>query len=199
MCERLRDVLAFAQIPRPSPRLTFARTRRETMRMRSARFVIRRARAGDASAIAEVYIAARRGAARYFPTVHSDDEIRGWIASHVVPNLEGWVAEGTEPDPGAIIAMMALDGAMLEQLYVAPAWQGRGVGNRLLALAMRERPAGLRLWTFQANTPARRFYEARGFRAVEFTDGARNEERAPDVLYEWKGKEETIKTIDRFH
>ena len=154
--------------------------------MPSARFVIRRARPADAAAIAEVYIASRRAAARYFPTLYSDDDIRGWIGSHLIPNLEVWVAE--DALAGRIIGMMALEGDMLEQLYIAPASQRHGVGDGLLALAMRERPAGLRLWTFQANTPARRFYEARGFRAVEFTDGSSNEERAPDVLYEWKGK-----------
>jgi len=153
--------------------------------MLSARFVIRRARATDAAAIAEVYIASRRGAARFYPTVHSDDEIRGWIASYLVPNAEVWVAEATEP-AGSVIGMMALEGGMLEQLYIAPASQRRGIADGMLALAMREWPAGLRLWTFQANAPARRFYEARGFRAIELTDGARNQERAPDVLYEWK-------------
>jgi len=45
--------------------------------------------------------------------------------------------------------------------------------------------AGLRLFAFQRNAPARRFYEARGFIAKEFTDGATNMEREPDVLYEW--------------
>lgn len=158
--------------------------------MPSARFVLRRARAADAVAIAEVYIQSRRGAARYFPTVHSDDEIRGWIASYLVPNLEVWVAEEADPAPGKIIGkiigMMALEGEMLEQLYIAPGSQRRGVGDGLLALAMRERPSGLRLWTFQSNAPARRFYEARGFKAIEFTDGERNEERTPDVLYQWK-------------
>jgi GNAT superfamily N-acetyltransferase len=154
--------------------------------MAVARFVIRRARAADAAAIAEVYIASRRGAARYFPTVHSDDEIRGWIAGELVPMCEVWVAEAAEPFAAQAIGMMALEGDMLAQLYIAPAWQRRGVGDGLLGVAMRERPAGLRLWTFQANLPARRFYEARGFRAIEFTDGSRNEERAPDVLYEWR-------------
>ena len=152
--------------------------------MPSARFVIRRARAADAAAIAEVYIESRRDAARYFPTIHSDNEIRGWIASYLVPKLEVWVAE--DGTAGKIIGMMALEGDMLEQLYIAPGSQRRGVGDGLLALAMRERPARLRLWTFQANAPARRFYEARGFRAIEFTDGERNQERTPDVLYEWK-------------
>ncbi|MHB8382766.1 MAG: GNAT family N-acetyltransferase [Candidatus Binataceae bacterium] len=164
--------------------------------MPSARFVIRRARAADAAAIAEVYIESRRGAARYFKTVHSDDELRGWIATYLVPKLEVWVAEDAAPAKitgkiignvtGRIIGMMALDGDMVEQLYIAPASQRRGVGDGLLRLAMRERPARLCLWTFQANKPARSFYEARGFRAIEFTDGSRNEEREPDVLYEWK-------------
>ncbi len=90
-----------------------------------------------------------------------------------------------------IVAMMALSGDMLDQLYVAPTWQRRGVGGAMLSAAMHARPAGLKLWTFQSNAPARRFYEARGFTAIEFTDGQRNEERQPDVLYEWKpGKRE---------
>jgi hypothetical protein len=44
----------------------------------------------------------------------------------------------------------------------------------------------LELWCFQANSRARRFYEARGFHAILFTDGAGNEERTPDVRYRWE-------------
>jgi hypothetical protein len=33
---------------------------------------------------------------------------------------------------------------------------------------------------------ARSFYERRGLRLVELTDGAGNEEREPDALYEWR-------------
>jgi hypothetical protein len=57
----------------------------------------------------------------------------------------------------------------------------------LLAKVKKERPTGFRLWTFQANTGARRFYERHGCKAVEFTDGRRNEEKLPDVLYAWTG------------
>jgi hypothetical protein len=46
-------------------------------------------------------------------------------------------------------------------------------------------PDGFRLWVFQRNTQARTFYEHRGMRVVELTDGSRNEEREPDALYEW--------------
>ena len=44
----------------------------------------------------------------------------------------------------------------------------------------------MRLWTFQRNQRARRFYERRGFRLVLLTDGADNEEKEPDALYEWR-------------
>ena len=46
-------------------------------------------------------------------------------------------------------------------------------------------PTGLRLYTYQQNTRARAFYEARGFTNVEFNDKGREEQR-PDVLMEWR-------------
>ncbi len=79
----------------------------------------------------------------------------------------------------------ALDGDMLEHLYVLPGEQSRGVGNRLLAKAKEVSPSGLCLWTFQRNTPARAFYERCGFTAVEFGDGSGNEEGKLDVLSRW--------------
>jgi hypothetical protein len=48
--------------------------------------------------------------------------------------------------------------------------------------------SGLRLHVFQRNYRARAFYEARGFTAAAFSDGADNEEQEPDVLYEWSGQ-----------
>ena len=99
----------------------------------------------------------------------------------MVPQHATWVAAVG----GRIVAVMVLDGDMVEQFYVSPGEQRRGVGDAMLAHARQLRPAGLRLWAFQRNTPARRFYEARGFVAKEFTDGATNMEREPDVLYQW--------------
>jgi putative acetyltransferase len=72
----------------------------------------------------------------------------------------------------------------VDQLYVLPAAQNRGVGSKLLSVAQTAFPQ-LSLWTFQRNTGARRFYEARGFLVVELTDGAGNDEKEPDVLYRW--------------
>ena len=69
-------------------------------------------------------------------------------------------------------------------MSVEPALVGGGIGALLLAHALRTLPLPIRLYTFQANAGARRFYERHGFCIVELTDGSANEERCPDVLYE---------------
>jgi ribosomal protein S18 acetylase RimI-like enzyme len=61
---------------------------------------------------------------------------------------------------------------------------GLGIGSRLLDCALATAPRPIRLYTFQQNTGARRFYERNGFLPIRFTDGAANEEQCPDVLYE---------------
>jgi GNAT superfamily N-acetyltransferase len=141
----------------------------------------RRASAADAPEVATVYIASRRGAAAYLPTVGTDAEIRAFVVDRMVPERETWVAE----DSGRIVAVLVLHGDEVDQFYVAPGEQRRGVGDAMLAHAKQLRPTGLRLWAFQRNAPARSFYEARGFIAIKFTDGATNMEREADVQYQW--------------
>jgi GNAT superfamily N-acetyltransferase len=146
---------------------------------------IRRGGAQDARAAADLYLRAREAALRAgsIPAgVHDDDDVRGYFGSHIVEDCELWVAE----DDGALAGILVLDGEFVDQLYVEPALTGRGIGSALLAVAKRERPQGLQLWAFQTNADARRFYERHGFVAVRQTDGRDNEERAPDVLYQYR-------------
>ncbi|WP_306367946.1 GNAT family N-acetyltransferase [Nocardiopsis sp. CC223A] len=141
--------------------------------------VLRRAEAADAEAMAEVWL---RSFAAALPTVrraHDDEAVRSWFAHVVVPERESWVCTADH----RVVGLLVLDGDTLDQLYLDPEWRGRGLGDRLVRLALRRRPQGLELWTFQVNTAARRFYERHGFTAVEETDGSRNEEREPDVRY----------------
>jgi GNAT superfamily N-acetyltransferase len=148
--------------------------------------VIRRGGRADAGAAADLYLRAREAALRAgsIPAgVHDDEDVRGYFASHIVEDCELWVAE----DAGALAGILVLAGEWVEQLYVDPELTGRGIGGELLAVARRERPDGLRLWTFASNTGAQRFYERHGFVEVRRTDGRENEERAPDVLYEYGG------------
>jgi ribosomal protein S18 acetylase RimI-like enzyme len=146
---------------------------------------VRRAVASDAAAVADVWL---RSFATALPSVrraHTDDQVRAWFREVVVPGEETWVATADE----SVVGMMVLDDEDLDQLYLDPAWQGRGIGGRLVDLAKQRRPAGLALWTFQVNESARRFYERHGFVAAETTDGHRNEEREPDVRYVWRPAE----------
>ncbi|HEY6418425.1 MAG TPA: GNAT family N-acetyltransferase [Candidatus Binataceae bacterium] len=144
--------------------------------------ILRRATSNEAVTVANVYIASRRAAFPDMPaTIHSDDEIHGWVAENVIPKLETWIAERA----GEACGIMVLDRDMLYWLFVMPAMQRRGVGARLLSKAKELRPSGLRLYVFQSNAPARGFYEARGFVAIAFGAGEDNEEHAPDALYEW--------------
>ena len=142
---------------------------------------IRRATRDDAPAVAETFLASF-GATYDFPLAHTPEEVRGWVASHLVPTTETWVAVAE----GRVVAFMSLGDDFVEQLYVAPGWTGGGIGSDLIELAKQRRPSGLRLYTFQVNEGARRFYERHGFAAVWFGDGTKNEERQPDVRYAWR-------------
>lgn len=141
---------------------------------------MRRATAADAAAVAAVFLDSFH-ATYAFPLAHTDDEVRGWIRDRLIPDYETWVAD----DDGAVVALMALMPGHLEQLYVASDRLRDGIGRRLVDLAKERSPTGLSLWTFQVNDRARRFYERNGFLAVELTDGSGNQERQPDIRYEW--------------
>lgn len=147
---------------------------------------MRRAEAGDARAVADVWLRSRRASVPSIPSpVHSDDEVRAWFATVVLPTRETWVIEDIEDEVG-VVALLVMEGDWVDQLYVDPAYFDRRLGSQLLDLAKERRPGGLDLWTFQANAGARRFYERHGFAAIATTDGD-NEEAAPDVRYHWPG------------
>ncbi len=143
--------------------------------------VVRRAVAADAAAVADVWLASFAAGLPTVRLAHTPEEVRGWIASHLIPERETWVATRD----GEVLGVMTIHDGWLEQLYLAPDARGQGIGDRLVALAKERQPEGLQLWTFQVNDPARRFYARHGFREVELTDGATNDEREPDVRMAW--------------
>jgi GNAT superfamily N-acetyltransferase len=120
----------------------------------------------------------------YAPSAHNDGELREWVESFLVPSGGVTVAEFN----GRVVAIMATANteafSWVTQMAVDPALVGQGIGSLLLAHAMRTLPLPIRLYTFQANVGARRFYERHGFVPIELTDGQANEEHCPDVLYE---------------
>ena len=142
----------------------------------------RRGTVDDAAVAADIYLTSRRAAGALIPrSTHSEDDVRTWFARIVLVEHEVWLAEVD----GRPVGVMVVRGDFMDQLYVRPEAQRRGVGTSLVAQAKRGR-ARLRLYTFEANEPARDFYEKHGFKAIAFGDGTANEEGAPDVLYEWR-------------
>jgi GNAT superfamily N-acetyltransferase len=120
----------------------------------------------------------------YAPSVHSEPDVRDWVRNVLLPG--GGVTVATlDGAVGAVIAAgNDADYRWIRQLWVLPALVGHGVGSKLLHHALAHLQPPVRLYTFQANTGARRFYERNGFKAIAFSDGRDNEERCPDVLFE---------------
>ena len=143
-------------------------------------FELRQATSGDAEAIAELYCASFR-LLTFLPMLHTIEGYRRFVAGVMLKQCAVTVAE----DYTGITSFLARQGEEVRQLYTRPDRIGRGAGTQLIEAAKSSGVSALELWCFQANTRARRFYEARGFRAVRYTDGALNEERTPDVRYRW--------------
>jgi len=142
---------------------------------------IRPGKPEDAEAVGDVFLGAL-AEMTYLPALHTEAETRAFIRDVLLPNNEVWVAE----EDGRLIGFAGLGDDVLRHLWVRPEAQNRGVGSALLALAKKRRPGGLRLWVFQRNVGARRFYERHGFELTELTDGRGNEEKEPDALYMWQ-------------
>jgi ribosomal protein S18 acetylase RimI-like enzyme len=138
---------------------------------------LRVAEAADAQAIASV-LRASLSSHDWMPTLHTPQEDLAFVRDVVLPHQAVTVAE----TGGKVVGFIAVKGGWIDQLYLAPGWTGQGTGSRLLEQAV----AGMgeiKLYCFQANAGARRFYERHGFRVSALSSGSGNEERLPDVLY----------------
>ena len=130
---------------------------------------IRRADEADIETLVEIQRAAStRAYAHVYPPDRfpfPDEAVRTEVARRIAgPHTTYLLAE----DDGHAIGLAGVSPGWLEQLYVAPDAQGRGVGTALLdaavALRREEGDPELRLWTLEENHSGRRFYEGRGWR-----------------------------------
>ena len=116
----------------------------------------------------------------WLPVLHTPEEDLAGFAAALAG--ESYVVE----EEGRILGFAVLGDDELDALYVSPEAQRRGVGSTLFRRAQEARPAGFGWWVFRDNVRARAFYESLGGRLLYGTDGRGNEERTPDVRYEWR-------------
>ena len=144
---------------------------------------IRRAKPNESDAVAALY---RRIAEAEWPFLfpHTPEQDRAFFRKALAQGVV-WVA--TEAD--LMVGFCALRTGWLDHLFVMHERHGRGIGQALIAAALRRRQR-VRLWTFQRNIRSRRFYALQGFSEIRLTDGRANEEKEPDVLLEWRRERE---------
>jgi GNAT superfamily N-acetyltransferase len=168
------------------------------------RILIRPAKDSDAAGIAAVHMASRAATMPYLPPQRrGQEEVTGWIKDVVLPACLTWVAErvrddhddGGDGDDGCdahnrgteteLVGYAALDGDLLEHLYLRPDVRRQGIGTLLLEEAKLHSPGGLSLHVFQQNTDARAFYAHHGFTVLDTDPGDRNMENLPDMTLRW--------------
>ncbi|MEU5700931.1 GNAT family N-acetyltransferase [Streptomyces aurantiacus] len=146
------------------------------------RLEIRFAHVADAAVIAHIHMASRAATMPYLPPQkRSHDQVARWAGGVLLTSCRTWVAVRD----GEILGYAALEGDMLEHLYLRPDVRRQGIGTLLLDEVRRHSPDGVSLHVFQQNTDARAFYELHGFTVLDTNDGHRNMENLPDMTLRW--------------
>ncbi len=147
--------------------------------------MIREYRDEDFDAVTRLWRAAREQAFPEFQRTkgHTFEEDRAYFLNVVLENNDVWVLEVESRVAGFI----AIAGDFVDQLYIHPDFQRRGLGKLMLDHAKSLSPEHVWLYTLQINTNGRAFYEKNGFVAVRFGVSPAPESE-PDVEYHWRGK-----------
>ena len=144
-------------------------------------FKIEKARSEQMPEVAKVFKASRLESLPYLPNLHSEEEDIFFFSNVVFQDHEIYVAIEDQN----IIGFIAFNSEWIDHLYLLPRVQNKGVGSQLLNIALKNSTC-LKLWTFQKNQSAQKFYEKHGFIELKRTDGTENEEKEPDILMEWR-------------
>jgi chorismate mutase/GNAT superfamily N-acetyltransferase len=146
---------------------------------------LRRGVPEDHESLARLVTGARRAAVPMMPPpVHTPEEDRAWTALQLAGEREVWVAEADE----GLVGYLVLEPGWLHSLYVRPDLTGQGLGRFMLGFVKSIRPEGFGLWVFESNQGARRFYRREGLVEIRRTQGADDDEQAPDIEMAWWGE-----------
>jgi GNAT superfamily N-acetyltransferase len=147
------------------------------MRLKTVSPTIRDYRDADLDTVAEVWLRSWQSTGIAAPVTL--DELR----SRLLDGLAcGWIIH-VAANEHCVVGFVAFCGDRLEQLFVAPEWQSRGIGKTLLDCAKNRMPGGFRLHA-AAESRAVRFYEREGLSRGE--TGAHPRFGHMIVTYSWR-------------
>ncbi len=124
--------------------------------------------------------------------LHTPAEDRQWMRDVFIHQVV-WVAlaapdpaKGDQGEDRRPVGFLSMAAGTIHNLYIRPAHQARGLGHALIETAKASSDGQLRLWVFEPNKGAIRFYKRHGFLTICKTDGQDNEEKVPDRLMAWQ-------------
>ena len=144
------------------------------------RIVLRNAKKTDIDIVAGVFCRAQ-ATLSFLPALHTEDENRIFVRNVLFKTCRIRLAFFEKRASGFV----AVEDGWIRQLHVDPWVFSKGIGSALIRDAKTQNDR-LELWCFQDNKRARQLYERHGFKPVEFTDGAGNDEKMPDIRYVWE-------------
>jgi GNAT superfamily N-acetyltransferase len=135
--------------------------------------------AADLDVVADVWHESARAMDGAPPELPTRDQLRSRIDEEL---LSGWDLHVAVQD-GETVGMLALKPAeaILDQLFVLPGVQRRGVGLMLLKTAVESMPEGFTLRTASVNRKARSFYQKAGLNLLNESSHPRT--GAPVCIY----------------
>lgn len=136
----------------------------------------------DLEMVVRMWHDSKRAAYKYVPVqqAYTLDDDRSFFLDVIIRKCDVWLAEQASQIDG----MLAINGDLVDQLFVRTGKWGQGIGAALINHAQLLSPSALRAYTFQKNLRARGFYEKNGFKAIKFGISP-PPENEPDVLYAW--------------
>ena len=151
--------------------------------MRTAHlFHIRPYEPRDLDFAAEAANAACRQAYAYFGYNHPVSVTRTRLGEALAEGQRCFVPEVD----GVVVGVLTLKPAFIDKLFIAPHWQGLGIGSACLDFAKSLYPSGIELHSAQQNFDACRLYERHGFIAV--THLIFEPIGIGDIVYRWTGR-----------
>lgn len=104
------------------------------------------------------------------------------LREHTLPHAQIFPAKIND----RIIGFAAIAKNFIDQLYVHPHYQGKGLGSFWIEQAKTLYPDFLELYPLAANTKAIAFYKKHGFTIIE--KAIAPDEKVPDVKMLWRGR-----------